>query len=242
MRQKKSLRSLLLAAVILAGSASPVFAGSVESMRILRGEVLVDTTPAGSILVALDEATLDQGADGTTDHVFRLQRSGVDVATLSRRAAVAVVAVTDQFLKLSAADWEKPIVLELVESDDPASPRFQGGDHLVLTGYGLSHQWEIFDESLAATVEGLRTAELDSASGEELFAVPTFGLEKGGCPGPPPCDTGDCGASSCTISGCASAPTSCSTSCVPSRYACCRCTSPTGHAQCGCFLTARFCC
>ncbi len=199
---------VVLLLVLSAGVAfAPV--SDADQASFLDGQVAIDTTSTGEILVALDEAP----ADGDADVLFVLQQEA-PFETVSAYLDHARVLVRDDQVRIEGGEVALSLVLEGNKARlTPPRERWQ-----VVEGFGLSRSW---GGGFGVPVE-VAASEAHYHQGEAAL--------KGGPPEKPDggddvCTSGGPNATSCTVGGCEGSPSTCSVSCGSPKYACCWCES-----------------
>lgn len=212
-------RSVLLCSLLLLACAPLVAQNHALAEE---GEVLIYTTSAGRLVVAMDSSS--GGADGLIDRWFVLQSDAV-IPPHRVHYRRANIVFREGALRVTAGND----LYELTVTDIPAAPSFGRRNGAIrIEGYGLSHT--VLPTDVA--IRSKRSVSSEEACGSDycdpLDYYLNTDLEQGG--GGTTCDSGGLGATSCSITNGAK---SCSVTCNSVSYPCCRVTS-TGGVSCTC--------
>jgi hypothetical protein len=216
-------------------TSSPIQATAIQTPTVFTGAALVRTvrdakSGASVLIVALDEQTPEQDADGFVDRYFTLQRADAS-GTLSYDLSNATIYFLQKSLVVSAPTLDPPLNVYVAGVDeyagitDPAKaaayddmvpPQIEAQAQAI-AGYGLAHRlveprtfpWKVARETETyASLLSDATSIADAPKGAQFIDPPECGN----------CDSGGTGSTSCSISGTSGG---CSVTCSDGYYACC---------------------
>lgn len=222
---KKQLGLMICLSLILAGSAaaeqqlrnphSPPVVEPTAHAEVFVGRVVIDSTPDGEILIAVDQQQGRRGAGyGIAELVFVLQVDpAMDIHEDYARARVVARKDSVEVHPAPAAGGWVFALSEAVEHETP--PGFER-----VVGFGLS--WNRGRHDLTGGGNGGLRSVVGESGG--LYQDDTGGgTSSGGC------TSGGIGSSSCSLT-CGGQ--TCSVTCNTGYYACCVCTTSGPRCKC----------